>query len=84
MQPRDLFGVSVRFLGLISCVYGVYDLFFAGAQLVGFQFHDDYPAGLVIITAGFFLVLGFALIRNAEWLVRIAYGPAQPPASIFS
>jgi hypothetical protein len=83
MQPRDLFGVSVRFVGLISCLYGVYDLFFVGVQLTGMELHDDYPAGLVIVTAAFFLVLGFALIRSVEWLVRLAYGPAQPPTSIF-
>lgn len=78
MQPRDLFGLSVRFLGLVSCIYGVYDVFFACLQLLGVQLHDDYPPTLVIIAAGFFLVLGTVLIRAAEWFVRFAYGPAQP------
>jgi len=84
MQPRDLFGVSVRFIGLIGGLYGVYDVFFVGLQLVGLELHDDFPPGLVIITAGFFLVLGTVLIRSAERLVQVAYGPAQPPTSIFS
>ena len=84
MQPRDLFGVSVRFVGLISCLYGIYDLFFVGLQLIGLDLHDGYPPGFVTIAAAFFLVLGFALMRSAEWWVRAAYGPAQPQTSIFS
>ena len=32
MQPRDLFGASVRFIGLISGLYGVYDLFFVACS----------------------------------------------------
>jgi hypothetical protein len=46
--------------------------------------HDDYPPTLVLITAGFFLTSGAVLIRSAEWFVRLAYGPAQPPTSVFS
>jgi hypothetical protein len=84
MQSRDLFGAGVRFVGLISCFYGVYDVFFVGLQLIGLELHDDYPPTLVLITAGFFLTSGAVLIRSAEWFARLAYGPAQPPTSVFS
>jgi hypothetical protein len=78
MQSRELFGFSVRFLGFVSCLYGVYDAFFVGVQLLGVQLQDDYPPALVIFAAGFFLALGIVLIRAADWFVQFAYGPAWP------
>jgi hypothetical protein len=75
MTERQVFGLIVRTLGLVSVLYGLSQLLVAVARLIGpnvphyFPFHEDVIFGL------FWLAFGALLMRRVGWLVRFAYGP---------
>jgi hypothetical protein len=73
LTARDLFGVIVRTFGLLMVLWGLYTLtYLINARAVNAPTSGQ-PVGSFLITATFWLVGGFLLLRG-EWLVRFAYG----------
>jgi hypothetical protein len=73
MQARDLFGVVVRTVGIAMIIYGLYDIFFLVIMAMGMEYESHHSTELVAWAAGFFLLLGVAIIGAAERIVRLAY-----------
>ena len=74
MKPRDAFGVIVRAAGFGFVLAGLIDLGHVAVEWLGFPVHSNYPAALALTAAGFWLVLGLAVLAGASLIVRLIYG----------
>jgi hypothetical protein len=74
MKPRDAFGVIVRAAGLGFFIAGVLDLGHLAIEYLGLPIHSGYQPALVLTAAGFWIVLGLALLAGAPLIVRLIYG----------
>jgi hypothetical protein len=72
MQPKDVFGIVVRTIGLLESLYGIWFLAYAVAQYAGAS-EETWPTGDYVITGGLWFVLGAALLLGAGLVERIAY-----------
>ena len=74
MVPQQSFGVTIRTVGLIILVYGLYDSLHTAIELAGGQtrIHEPYVAG--IIFSLFWLTVGVVLLFAADAIARLAYG----------
>jgi hypothetical protein len=74
VTERQMFGVVVRGLGLLSVMYGLSQWLVVAARLLGpnvpyrFPIHEEVLFGVV------WVVVGTLLMRHGGWLVRVAYG----------
>jgi hypothetical protein len=77
MQPRDIFGVALRVLG----VWFLYDACYAGLYLAMKQ--ADLPLNSQVsmtqdkLLVGFYLALAFVLLILANRIVALCYGPEK-------
>jgi hypothetical protein len=75
MQPRDLFGVALRVLG----VWFLYDAFNAGLYLVmkeaNLPLNSQVSMTQDKLLVGFYLALAFVLLVLANRIVALCYGP---------
>jgi len=68
MSAPDVFGLVVRSIGLLMCLFGLW-------QIVGIRSPDksyqraDYVTALIL-----FLIVGLALLAGADHIVRFSYG----------
>ena len=74
MKPRDAFGVIVRAAGLGFLIAAVMDLGHLAIEYFGLPTHSSYQPALVLTAAGFWIVLGLALLAGAPLIVRLVYG----------
>jgi hypothetical protein len=79
MNPRDLFGVALRVLG----VWFLYDAAYAGLYL-GMK-EASMPLNSAVsptqdkLLVGFYLAAAFILLILTERIVALAYGPDKKP-----
>ena len=81
MNPRDLFGVVVRTLGLIVLLAGIVQLIGNGLEILGLQQKFSFTIPLnfgqvaALLGTGFgALICGIALLFCADSVVRLVYG----------
>jgi hypothetical protein len=72
VEPRDLFGVVVRSLGLIITSLGLWYLAFAVAQAADVS-EPIYPTITYSTSGGALALLGMVLLLGAPIVVRISY-----------
>lgn len=75
MTGKELFGVIVRTLALLCCLWGFWNLlwgFLTGANLVPLVPPEESARGYFLQGIAFLIVGGFFL-RNASIFVRFAY-----------
>lgn len=74
LGPRELFGVVVRTVGLILCLWGVYSFFYATAAVL-LRFNPGYANPTTVLFGVAYLLAGLALLKG-DWIVNFAYGRA--------
>ncbi|MGO8675735.1 MAG: hypothetical protein ACLQVX_07670 [Limisphaerales bacterium] len=76
MKPRDIFGLMVRFFGLI-CLYQGLDKVPSVWATIYPQFpHVRFAVWFAcLLMVGWPLAVGIWLVRGAPFLMRLAYGP---------
>ncbi len=76
MKPRDIFGLMVRFFGLI-CLYQGLDKVPSVWATIYPQFpHVRFAVWFAcLLMVGWPLAVGIWLVRGAPLLTRLAYGP---------
>lgn len=74
MTERQVFGVVVRTLGLVSVLYGLSQLLVAIARLTHPDVPHYFPLHEEVEFGAFWITVGVLLIRRVGWLVRFAYG----------
>lgn len=67
MKPKELFGVAVRVIGLLSVIFGAYSILLG--LWVGIQSHNGgssilFFPGIVYLCVGFFLMRGSSVIEK--------------------
>jgi hypothetical protein len=72
VEPKELFGVVVRTVGLMISISGLWYLGYAVAQATGLS-EETYPTGDYVISGAPFTALGVFLLLGAPFVVRIAY-----------
>ncbi|HWM61683.1 MAG TPA: hypothetical protein VNN98_05995 [Rhizomicrobium sp.] len=77
MNPRDLFGVALRMLG----VWFVYNAAYAGLYLAmkeeAMPFNSTVSATQDKLLVGFYLALAFILLVLPNHVVALCYGPEK-------
>ena len=83
MWPRDVFGLIVRLVGLWITLYGGYVL---ATSILGYVWGWELTRELLGVlmqsmmpTAVGMVLVGLAMMRWAEFVVRFTYGPAAVP-----
>jgi hypothetical protein len=76
MKCKDIFGLLVRFFGLV-CLYQGLDKVPSACQAIYAQFPHHLFAVLFacFLMVGWPLAVGYWLVRGAPLLLRLAYGP---------
>ena len=74
MRPRDAFGVIVRAAGFGCVLAGVIDLGHVAVESLGLPIHSNYLAVVTLTAAGFWMLLGLAVLAGASLIVRLVYG----------
>lgn len=74
-EHRQVFGIIVRALGFFLTVYGFYSAFYAIIRLFQMNTRSNLPPSSAGAFAVFLLVIGVAILRKADWVVRFTYGP---------
>lgn len=77
MQERQIFGIIVRTIGFIAAAYSTFASFHIVAKLVGISVPSHLSFAGEIAGGVFYLLLGVAIIKSAEWITRFAYGPQK-------
>jgi hypothetical protein len=72
MNAPVAFGLTVRIVGLLVFLYGLYQFLSAVVILLAVG-PDVLPMRLPLLTAACSIVVGFYLLRGAPLLQRIAY-----------
>lgn len=75
MNAPTAFGLTVRIVGLLAFLYGLYQLLSVVLILVSAG-SDVLPIRYPLLMAAFSIVVGFYLLRGAPLIQRIAY-PGQ-------
>jgi hypothetical protein len=76
MKAKDIFGLMVRFFGLICLYEGLDKVPSAWAAIYPQLPHLRVGTLLAwLFVVGWPLAIGVWLVRGAPWLVRLAYGP---------
>lgn len=73
MNAPAAFGLTVRIVGLLVCLYGLYQFVIAAVILLAVG-SDVLPIRLPLVTAACSILVGYYLLRGAPLLQRIAYG----------
>lgn len=73
MNAPAAFGLTVRIIGLLAFLYGLYQLMRVAVILLAVG-PDVLPIGLPLVTAACSILVGYYLLRGAPLLQRIAYG----------
>ncbi len=73
MNAPAAFGLTVRIIGLLAFLYGLYQLLSVVLILVSAG-TDVLPIRYPLLMAAFNIVVGFYLLRGAPLIQRIAYG----------
>lgn len=73
MDSRELFGVSVRSIGLLMLVYGIYAGAHTVIEIIGVRtrIQEPYLAGAIL--SAFWIGAAFVLFFCADDIVRLAY-----------
>ncbi|HEX7470712.1 MAG TPA: hypothetical protein VF437_08280 [Verrucomicrobiae bacterium] len=71
MKPRDLFGVAVRVIGLISTLLGLY--YFVAGLWVVIQLPHGSAASMLFFPGILFIGVGFFLMLGAGVVVKFLY-----------
>ena len=74
MKARDLYGLLVRVAGLVFIAFAVFDLTHLIALMIGMQMASQYPASVLALATGIYLVVGLVLTFGAGSLTRLVYG----------
>jgi hypothetical protein len=74
MKPKDIFGIAVRFIGLVFLYQGLSSVPTAFASVCP-VFPHFFIKNLIpsIFVTGWPLVVGYWMVRGAPWLMRRAY-----------
>jgi hypothetical protein len=72
MKPRDLFGVAVRVVGLCSMLAGVFQILVTLVTMI-IMSRGGEGFGYVLLYAGIFIVVGYLLMRGANFVVNLLY-----------
>jgi len=85
MQGRQVFGAIVRGLGLY-CFLNALDLgLYAAAHVMPIPIDFKYPFAHDVTLSVFYVVAAAALLWGADFIVRMAYGPApHDPIAAFN
>lgn len=94
MSGRDLFGVVVRTCGFLTVMYGGYygvfglmDAILRETWTSTDRLRGDSEPGQYLLWGAVIGAIGFVIIRNAEFIVRLSYPPqpqdqdVNPPAT---
>jgi len=94
MSGRDLFGVVVRTFGFLTVLYGGYygvfglmDAILRESWMATDRLRGDNEPGQYLLWGAVLVAIGFVIIRNAEFIVRLSYPPqpqdhgVNPPAT---
>lgn len=73
MSAPVAFGLTVRIVGLLVCLYGLYQFMRVAVILLAVG-PDALPIGLPLVTAACSILVGYYLLRGAALIQRIAYG----------
>jgi hypothetical protein len=73
MNAPAAFGLTVRVIGLLAFLYGLYQLLGVVLILVSAG-TDVLPIRYPLLMAAFSIAVGFYLLRGAPLIQRIAYG----------
>ena len=73
MNAPAAFGLTVRVIGLLAFLYGLYQLLSVVLILVSAG-PDVLPIRYPLLMAAFSIAVGFYLLRGAPLIQRIAYG----------
>jgi hypothetical protein len=74
MQPRDLFGVALRMLG----IWFLSDAGYRGVYLIlkiQAKLSSEVPATADKLLIGFYVLMALILLAGANGIVRLCYGP---------
>jgi hypothetical protein len=74
MKPSDAFGVIVRVAGLGFLLASIIDLAHLAFERLGLPVSSSYQRGPIATAAGFYFVVGIALIAGAGLITRLIYG----------
>jgi hypothetical protein len=74
MQPRDLFGVALRVLGIWFLSEAGYRGVYLLLKLLD-RFSNNVPTTADKLLVGFYLLLALVLLTGANGIVRLCYGP---------
>ena len=75
MTQRDWFDVGVRVVGVVTLVYGFWDLVYAMLFYADYFRNPDMSFRFYLIAGWCSIALGLTLIRAASIVVNFAYGP---------
>jgi len=81
MKPSQVFGISVRIIGVLSWVVALWQFYHAVLVLAGrTSWVDTYSHAFYdhLLPAAGLVVAGFALIRGSTWLRRFSYPDDSP------
>lgn len=78
MNERKLFGVTVRFVGLLFFAYGIYCALYGTLGLLCCTMREGVPPLTGFIWSPVFLLLGLWLMRRPGRIVQLAFGPESP------
>ena len=73
MKPADIFGLIVRCLGLVMCLWGGYLVYLALLALIPCVFSRHALSSLLLYGLPC-LAVGVWFLRGAPWLVSMCYG----------
>jgi hypothetical protein len=82
MKPSQAFGVAVRVFGLVGWIAAFFYLLSAVIVLIAPNYRADLrPWWQYLVTAAVLFVLGWFLLRRANWLAGFAYRSSDSDAS---
>lgn len=74
MQERQVFALIVRTAGFVVLMYSFLGLFYVPAKLLGISTRSQMSIGGDLFFFVLFFVFGLAVMRNATWIVLLAFG----------
>jgi hypothetical protein len=76
MSERQIFGVAVRVIGLIILLYALSLVLYLALHFLGITVALRQSTAVDVAFAVMYLVVGLALLKGADTVTRLAYGPA--------
>jgi len=74
MTVKDIFGLIVRTMGLVMILFGLFDLAYVAAKLLGLPLPSRYPVSVDAISSAFYFIIGIAVILSATLITNLIYG----------